>query len=330
MSCGIKRNCSIQNCKNCFHIKTALDLVNKSKFKEGDYKYFEVKFKNDRREILLNKTNENIQIGVSVVVKTSSGWDIGIVTLRGIYIEKLLSLSKKSREEIDKETFILRIANSQDIEKWKHNIKKEQDTLKKVRELAKGYNLSMKVSDVEYQADGQKMYIYYVAEDRIDFRELLKEVILKFKKKIELKQIGQRQEAGKIGGIGGCGLELCCSSWLKDFRSVNIEAVRYQQLSINSDKIIGSCGKLKCCMNYELDSYVEKLKEFPSKKILLRTKKGDASLVKIDVFKEFTWYSYVNNDDRNLYKIRLDKVNISIKKNEQGSLLNSLEDISEE
>ena len=189
---------------------------------------------------------------------------------------------------------VVRKATATDIEKWKGFREREKKTMYKSRELASQLALQMKISDIEYQGDGNKATFYYTAEDRVDFRQLIRNLADEFKVRVEMKQIGVRQEAARLGGIGSCGRELCCSTWLTDFRSVSTASARYQQLSLNPQKLAGQCGKLKCCLNYELDSYVEALKKFPKSDIKLQTEKGVAFHVKTDVFKEQMWY--IQND----------------------------------
>ena len=191
--------------------------------------------------------------------------------------------------------------------------------------MAASLNLAMKISDVEYQGDGNKATFYYTAEERVDFRELIRLLAGEFKIRVEMRQIGARQEAGRLGGIGSCGRELCCSSWLTDFRSVNTSAARYQQLALNPQKLAGQCGKLKCCLNYELDTYVEALKGFPDTSIYLKTKKGEASFQKMDIFKGMLWYSYRESHGE-WVALEVDKVNSIIAQNKKGEFPQALED----
>jgi cell fate regulator YaaT (PSP1 superfamily) len=252
----------------------------------------EVRFKNSRKEFYRNVNNLSLHIGDAVAVEASSGHDIGTVSLTGELVR--LQLKKKSinfdSEEIKK---IYRKAKQADIDKWKDAQSLEINTMYRARTIALKLGLEMKLSDVEYQGDKSKAIFYYTADARVDFRELIKVLADEFKVRIEMRQIGARQEASRLGGIGSCGRELCCSTWLTDYRTVNTSAARYQQLSLNPLKLAGQCGKLKCCLNYELDSYVDALKEFPDmegKKLV--TKKGDAFLQKTDIFKRMMWFSY--------------------------------------
>jgi cell fate regulator YaaT (PSP1 superfamily) len=252
----------------------------------------EVRFKNSRKEFFRNVNNLAINVGDPIAVEASSGHDIGTVSLTGELVR--LQLKKKNvnfdSDEIKK---IYRKAKQTDIDKWKEAQSLEINTMYRARTIALKLGLEMKLSDVEYQGDKSKAIFYYTADARVDFRELIKVLADEFKVRIEMRQIGARQEASRLGGIGSCGRELCCSTWLTDFRTVNTSAARYQQLSLNPLKLAGQCGKLKCCLNYELDSYLDALKEFPDmegKKLV--TKKGDAFLQKTDIFKRMMWFSY--------------------------------------
>ncbi len=252
----------------------------------------EVRFKNSRKEFFRNVNNLTLNVGDPVAVEANSGHDIGTISLTGELVR--LQLKKKNvninSEEIKK---IYRKAKQADIDKWKEAQSLEVATMYQARTIALRLGLEMKLSDVEFQGDKSKAIFYYTADARVDFRELIKVLADEFKVRIEMRQIGSRQEASRLGGIGSCGRELCCSTWLTDFRTVNTSAARYQQLSLNPLKLAGQCGKLKCCLNYELDSYVDALKEFPDmegKKLL--TKKGDAFLQKTDIFRRMMWFSY--------------------------------------
>ena len=211
---------------------------------------------------------------------------------------------------------IIRIANDKDVDLWVKARSKEKDLMYQSRVLALNLKLKMKISDVEFQGDLSKATFYYTAEGRIDFRQLIKDMAGQFRIRIEMKQIGARQESSRLGGIGSCGRELCCSTWLSDFRSVSTSAARYQQLSLNPQKLAGQCGKLKCCLNYELDMYLEGLKEFPRTDVKLKTKKGDAYHIKTDVFKKTMWYSYAG--ESNLYSIAPERAKEIIRLNKEG------------
>jgi len=219
---------------------------------------------------------------------------------------------------------LYRHASEKDIEKWQLAQSREKEAMYRTRDLAVKLNLSMKIGDVEIQGDNNKAIFYYTADGRVDFRELIKQMAEEFKIRIEMRQIGARQEAQRMGGIGSCGRELCCSTWLSDFRSVNTSAARYQQLSLNPQKLAGQCGKLKCCLNYELDSYMDALKDFPDTNLKLKTKKGNAFMQKMDIFRRKMWYSYFETPSH-FVELKLDKVLDIIAANEKEELPHSLE-----
>jgi cell fate regulator YaaT (PSP1 superfamily) len=221
---------------------------------------------------------------------------------------------------------ILRIANQEEIDKWMQGRTLEKDVMYQARSLAVNLKLEMKISDVEYQADLSKATFYYTAEGRVDFRQLIKDMADKFKIRIEMRQIGSRQEASRLGGIGSCGRELCCSTWLTDFRTVSTSAARYQQLSLNPQKLAGQCGKLKCCLNYELDMYLDTIKEFPRSDVRLKTEKGIAFHIKTDVFKRQMWYA--NEGEMGLIALSPEKVKEVIKLNKDGKTPKDLKDFS--
>lgn len=256
---------------------------------QSTYDILEVRFKNSRKGFYRNLKGLNLQVGDAVVVEASPGYDIGVVSVAG-ELARIQVRKKASNFKPHEARKVLRKANKQDVEKWMEVRSLEKDTMYKSRGLASKLALEMKISDVEFQGDGNKATFYYTAEDRVDFRQLIKDLADQFKVRIEMKQIGVRQEAARLGGIGSCGRELCCSTWLTDFRSVSTASARYQQLSLNPQKLAGQCGKLKCCLNYELDTYLEALKEFPGSDIKLQTEKGTAFHVKTDVFKRQMWY----------------------------------------
>lgn len=283
----------------------------------------EVKFKNDRKAIYLNTANLPLHIGDVVAVEASPGHDVGIISLTGALVKIQFEKKKQNPEEVKK---IYRIANQKDIDTWQDFRKKEYEIMIQARKISRSLGLSMKICDVEYQGDGTKATFYYTAEGRIDFRELIKQFAGNFRTKIDMRQIGYRQESSKVGGIGSCGRELCCSSWLTDFRSVNTAAARYQQLSINPTKLAGQCGKLKCCLNFELDSYLEAISDFPSQNTVLKTEKGNAHCLKIDVFRKKMWFIYSDNM-LNWYDFQIDEVKNFIEQNKSGQMLPALEDL---
>jgi len=280
------------------------------------YELVEVRFKNSRKAFYRNTNQLSLQVGDVVAVEGTSGHDIGVVSLTGELVRlqmKKLRINEKNEEK----KIIFRKAKENDIKRWKEAIEKEDEFMRFCRKIAKELRLDMKISDVECQGDGLKATFYYTAEGRVDFRELIKILARDLKVRIEMRQIGFRQEAGRLGGIGVCGRELCCSTWLRDFRSVTTTAARYQQLSINPQKLAGQCGKLKCCLNYELDSYLDALRDFPKATIKLKTKMGDASLQKTDIFKKILHYAYDNAPGVHI-PLELEIVKEIIRMNEKG------------
>lgn len=251
----------------------------------------EVQFKGSRKDYFRNPDKLSLQIGDIIAVEGNPGHDIGEVTLTGDLV--LLQLKKKLIEA-DKADLkkVFRKATEGDISKWNSSKEKEFETMHKARKIALKLNLVMKLSDVEYQGDGKKATFFYTADGRVDFRELIKKLADEFRVKIEMRQIGMRQEASRLGGIGSCGRELCCSTWLTDFKGVATSTARYQNLSLNPLKLAGQCGKLKCCLNYELDSYLDALKDIPVGNTMLKTKKGNAYHQKTDIFKRLMWFAY--------------------------------------
>jgi cell fate regulator YaaT (PSP1 superfamily) len=288
----------------------------------------EVRFKNGRKHFYVNSENLSLSIGDIVATEATSGHDIGIVTLTGELVRVQM---KKKKENPNPESLpkIYRKATQKDIDIWQKVRDKEADVQKRSREIAIRLGLQMKISDVEFQGDASKVIFYYTAEERVDFRELIKEFARTFSTRIEMKQVGFRQEAARLGGIGSCGRELCCSTWLTDFRSVNTSAARYQQLSLNPQKLAGQCGKLKCCLNYELDSYLDALAGFPKNDLKLATDKGMAVCQKTDIFKGLLWYAY-EKEGMNWHQLSLEKVNEIIAVNKKGNKVPGLEDYIEE
>lgn len=282
----------------------------------ASFPYVEVRFKNSRKDFFHNVNNLALAQGEVVAVESSPGHDIGVVSLTGelVKVQMRKRAVEQGSEEIKK---LYRKAKEQDIEKWVSARELEEPTMHKARKIAVNLNLQMKISDVEYQGDKTKATFYYTADERVDFRELIKILASEFKVRIEMRQIGSRQEAGRLGGIGSCGRELCCSTWLTDFRTVNTSAARYQQLSLNPVKLAGQCGKLKCCLNYELDAYVEAYKEFPDSEIILQTEKGNAKHQKTDIFRRKMWYAY-EHDFSKFHMLNIDKVKEIIDLNKQG------------
>jgi len=277
----------------------------------------EVQFKNTRKSYFHNSNKMQLEKGDVVAVESSPGHDIGVVTLTG----KLVLLQMK-KNRVNMERFemrkIYRKAREVDIEKYNEAKAKEQDTMIKARQIAESLKLEMKIGDVEYQGDGNKAIFYYIADERVDFRQLIKVFASTFGVRIEMKQIGARQEAGRIGGIGPCGRELCCSGWMTNFNSVTTGAARYQDISMNPQKLAGQCGKLKCCMNYELDAYVDALKDFPSREIHLETRDNTYFHFKTDTFKGQISYSTSASFGANLVTISAERAKEIIALNKRG------------
>jgi len=297
----------------------------------GDQEPFnglEVRFKNGRKHFYKNSEKLSLCMGDVVATQATSGHDIGIVTLTGELVRVQMK-KKKQPLEIEELPKIYRKATQKDIDLWQKVRSKEPEIQKRSREIAIHLGLKMKISDIEYQGDGSKTTFYYTAEERVDFRQLIKDFASAFSTRVEMKQVGFRQEAARLGGIGSCGRELCCSTWLTDFRSVKTSAARYQQLSLNPQKLAGQCGKLKCCLNYELDTYLDALKEFPKNDVKLITEKGIATCQKIDIFRGMLWYSYEINGIH-WFKISVQKTNEIITINKKGRKVASLEEYVEE
>jgi cell fate regulator YaaT (PSP1 superfamily) len=293
----------------------------------NNFDIVELKFKNTRKEFFRNAHKLDLHPGEPVIVESNTGYDIGIVSMLGELVKRRMRIKKlptDSKEILN----IVRKPNQAEIEKWQQAMKLEQPTMIKSRHIATELKLQMKISDVEYQADGTKATFYYTADTRIDFRELIRHFAEQFKVRIEMRQIGSRQEAGRLGGIGSCGRELCCSTWLTDFRSVSTNAARYQQIAINPQKLAGQCGKLKCCLNYELDSYKDALKDFPSMETKLATEKGKAYCFKADIFKGLMWFSYQGESSK-MVVLPVARVHEIIELNKQGKKPEQLEDFAD-
>lgn len=262
---------------------------------KSQFDILEIRFKNSRKAFYRNLKGLSLNVGDVVVVESSPGYDVGVVSIVG-ELARIQVQKKAPNFKPHEARQIMRIATQEDVDKWVEARGREYETMHQSREMAIRLNLEMKISDVEFQGDGSKATFYYTAEGRVDFRQLIKDMADKFRVRIEMRQIGARQESSRLGGIGSCGRELCCSTWLTDFRSVSTSAARYQQLSLNPQKLAGQCGKLKCCLNFELDMYLEAVKDFPSTNTKLFTKKGSAFHIKTDVFKRLMWYIYESDE----------------------------------
>lgn len=286
--CGNKGHCTSGSCNkmNAYDWLTTLDV-----YDPFSYKYVEVSFKKgSRKDFFINPEYTRAITGDTVVVDSGNGYDVGRISLSGELVR--MQLKKKRINEDRVIHKVIRIANKNDLDKLDEVRRKEKAVLVKSRVIARTLGLEMKIGDIEFQGDGRKVTIYYTADGRVDFRELVKQYAREFRVKIEMRQIGARQESARIGGLGACGRELCCSTWLSDFKSVTTAAARYQNIAINQTKLSGQCGRLKCCLNYELDTYLDALKDFPEKIEKLRTQKGNVSLIKTDIFKALFFYSF--------------------------------------
>ncbi|NCI51733.1 hypothetical protein GWC95_17545 [Sediminibacterium roseum] len=292
---------------------------------ESTCKVIEVSFKQgSRKEFFRNTTLQYFDKGDYVSVEGVSGFDVGEVSLTGELVR--LQLKKKGVDEFSPEMKkVLRKSSDRDIETFKISKSREKDILARSRAIARQLNVQMKLSEVEIQADGKKGTFFYTADDRVDFRELIKVYASDFKVKVEMRQIGIRQEAAKVGGIGSCGRELCCSTWLNEFKSVNTTAARYQNLSINQTKLSGQCGRLKCCLNYELDTYLDALQQFPDYAETLDTAMGTAHLIKKDIFKNLMWYVLPNNTKH--YPLTIQRVKDIKRLNREGQKVDELQPV---
>ena len=274
----------------------------------------EVRFKNSRKEFFRNRNGLQLLLGNIVVVEAAQGYDVGVISISGELVR--LQMRKKKVADDQNIKAILRKASPSDIDKWRDAQELEVKTLVRARILASSMKLDMKINDIEIQGDKSHIAFYYTAPGRVDFRELIKAYASEFRSRIQMWQIGERQEAGRLGGIGSCGRELCCSTWLTDFRSVSTTAARYQQLALNPVKLAGQCGKLKCCLNFELDSYLDALKDFPQPGEL-ETEKGRAFHQKTDIFKRIIWYTYADAPD-NFIALSTDRVKFIMDMNKKG------------
>ena len=325
---GCKNNgtCGTDSCNKL----TVFDWLANMSLPTGEkpFDWVEVRFKNGRKIYYKNTENLTLSIGDIVATQAQSGHDVGMVTLTGELVRVQMK-RKNISQEGDDILKIYRKASQKDIDIWSAARDKEEPMKVKARQFAIDLRLEMKISDIEFQGDGSKATFYYTAEERVDFRELIKVFAREFRTRIEMKQVGFRQEASRLGGIGSCGRELCCSTWLTDFRSVSTSAARYQQLSLNPQKLAGQCGKLKCCLNYELDTYLDALKEFPKTDIKLQTEKGTAVCQKTDIFKGHMWYAY-EGEWMNWHKITTAQANEIISLNKKNTKVASLEEYASE
>jgi len=281
----------------------------------------EIRFKGGKKDFFRNQHNLDLTTGDAVVVEAAGGgYHIGYVSLQGELV-RLQMMKKKVKNNADIKS-VLRIATTKDLEKFADVQNREMPTLYRTREIIKDMKLDMKLSDVEYQADNTKATFYYSSDDRVDFRELIKVLASEFRIRVEMRQISLRHEASRLGGIGVCGRELCCSTWLTDFKSVSTTAARYQNLSLNPSKLSGQCGRLKCCLNYELETYLDALVDIPKVDKPLQTARGEAHLQKTDIFKKIMWFSY--DTESTWYPLAAERVKQIIELNKQGVIVESL------
>ncbi|MEL6986414.1 MAG: regulatory iron-sulfur-containing complex subunit RicT [Bacteroidota bacterium] len=321
---GCKSNggCSTGGCNrmNTYDWLSKMDI-----YDPMDYDIVEVSFKNGaRKSFFKNDGHTRAQSGDLVVVDAGNGYDLGKLSLSG----DLVRLQLKKRKVKESEIFppVIRVANTRDLEKLDEARSLEKNALMKARAIARTLGLEMKLGDVEYRADKRKATFYYTADNRVDFRELVRSYAREFKVKIEMRQIGARQESARIGGIGSCGRELCCSTWLSDFKSVSTNAARYQNLSINQSKLSGQCGRLKCCLNYELDTYMDALEDFPKHADILVTENGKARLIKMDIFKKLMYYAMETERGRGaIVPLKVERVKEVLALNKKGEKVETLQ-----
>ena len=327
-SCGIKPNgCKSNggcNTGSCNRLNTYDWLYNMPVADiDSSCKVVEISFNNgSRKDFFRNVTLQQFEKGDMVSVEGVSGFDVGEVSLTG-EIVRLQMKKRNVKEENPEMKKILRRSSDRDLEIWKQNKTREPQAIIRSRAIAKQLKLEMKISEVEMQADGRKATFFYIADGRVDFRELIKVYAGEFKLKFEMRQIGARQESAKVGGIGSCGRELCCATWLTDFKSVNTAAARYQNLSINQTKLSGQCGRLKCCLNYELDTYLDALQGFPDNCDTIQVTKGTANLIKRDIFRNLMWYMLP--DSTKQYPLTIERVKKIKSLNQQGTIPDELE-----
>lgn len=324
--CKSNGNCGTGTCGSGSEKLAVFDWLSNMTLPSGQERFniFEVRFKNGRKHFYKNVENLSISMGDVVAVEGNPGHDIGTVSLAGELVKVQMKKHKitEDSEEVKK---IYRKATQKDIDIWQQSRAKEEETQRRGREILGRLGLQMKLSDVEYQGDGNKATFYYTADARVDFRQLIRDLASAFSIRVEMKQVGARQEAARLGGVGSCGRELCCSTWLTDFRKVTTAAARYQQLSLNPLKLAGQCGKLKCCLNFELDVYLDALKPFPKQDVVLKTQKGEAVFVKMDIFKKHLWYTYKEESSK-WYRLTLDQVLEIINLNKKNQQSIALED----
>ncbi|HRJ29525.1 MAG TPA: regulatory iron-sulfur-containing complex subunit RicT [Cyclobacteriaceae bacterium] len=321
-ACGTSKDGKVAGCNNngacqtggCNKMNVFDWLSNMEMPTQDAFNVVEVRFKNGRKDFYRNIDKLNLTTGDAVIVEIPNGHHLGYVSLQGELVR--LQMQKKKIANDNEIKKIYRLAHTKDLEKFEEVKKRELPTLYRTREIVRELKLNMKLSDVEYQADNTKAIFYYSAEDRVDFRELIKILAGEFKIRVEMRQISLRQEAGRLGGIGVCGRELCCSTWLGDFKNVATSAARYQNLSLNPSKLSGQCGRLKCCLNYELETYMEALQHIPKIETPLLTEQGEARLQKTDIFKKIMWFGF--SEENTWYPLNVDRVNQILELNRAG------------
>lgn len=321
-SCGTSKGGKTAGCKNngacqtggCNKMNVFDWLSNMEMPSSSSFEIVEVRFKNGRKEFFRNTEKFILTTGDAVVVEVPNGHHIGYVSMQGELVRLQMQKKKIANDhEIKK---IYRLAHQKDLEKLEEVKKRENPTLYRTREILRETRLAMKLSDIEYQADNTKATFFYSADDRVDFRELIKRLATEFRIRVEMRQISLRQEAGRLGGIGVCGRELCCSTWLTDFKNVATSAARYQNLSLNPSKLSGQCGRLKCCLNYELETYMEALQDIPKIETPLLTEAGEARLQKTDIFRKIMWFGF--NEENTWYPLHVERVNQILEMNRAG------------
>ena len=328
--CKSNGNCGSGTCGSGSEKLAVFDWLSNMTLPSGEERFniYEIRFKNGRKHFFKNVENLTLSMGDVVAVESSPGHDIGTISLAGELVKVQMKKRKITADHEDVKK-IYRKASQKDIDIWQASRAKEEETQRRGREILGRLGLQMKLSDVEYQGDGNKATFYYTAETRVDFRQLIRDLASAFSIRVEMRQVGARQEAARLGGVGSCGRELCCSTWLTDFRKVTTSAARYQQLSLNPLKLAGQCGKLKCCLNFELDTYLDALKSFPKQDLVLRTEKGDAVFIKMDIFKKYLWYTY-KEERFKWYRLTLEQVQEIIELNKKNEKSISLEEYESE
>lgn len=314
--CGNKGHCATGSCNKLNTYDWLSAIVLPVDYSQDD-QLVEVSFKNgSRKEFAYNPQHVRAVTGDWVAIDTGNGYDLGQVSLSGELVD--IQMKRKKVKRNASLYRIIRIANERDMEKLQEAREMEKNTMIHARIIARKLKLEMKIGDVEYQGDKRKATFYYIADGRVDFRELIKEYAREFRVKIEMRQIGARQESSRIGGLGSCGRELCCSTWLTDFKSVSTSAAKYQNLALNQTKLSGQCGRLKCCLNYELETYMDALKQFPRKADYLDTESGRAALVKTDIFKRVMYYIYKDKRNSKIVPMSVDDVKSVLAMNKDG------------